>query len=141
MAGNFAEDVSINLFDLENDLVNHASIVAYWNEVRHQAELAYRNFKIEFDDWTGALESMKREEVRESMRRRGDTTKPTEAQVDREVRQDASWKQRKRRLNELELEVERLKGRMKALDHRKDTLVSLAHSRRQEIRSFAMPSG
>lgn len=136
MALNYTADADVNIHDLEGERVRQSSLMAFWNEEHYKAVLAHRVEKTDFDSYEANLYLMIKAQLQERALRDGGKASVTEAGIDREIRRNTAWIERKLRLAVREAEIDRIKGVMTALTHKKDMLVSLALGQRQEMRSM-----
>ena len=136
MALNYTADADVDINDLEGERVRQAALMASWNEEHYKAILAFKVEKTDFDSYEANLYLMIKAQLQERALRDGGKASVTEAGIDREIRRNTAWIERKLRLAVREAEIDRIKGVMTALTHKKDMLVSLALGQRQEMRSM-----
>ncbi len=136
MALNYTADADVDINDLEGERVRQAALMAFWNEEHYKAILAFKVEKTDFDSYEANLYLMIKAQLQERALRDGGKASVTEAGIDREIRRNTAWIERKLRLAVREAEIDRIKGVMTALTHKKDMLVSLALGQRQEMRSM-----
>ena len=136
MALNYTADADVDINDLEGERVRQAALMAFWNQQHYEAVLAYKAEKTDFDSYEANMYLMIKAQLQERALRDGGKATVTEAGIDREIRRNTAWIERKLRLAVREAEIDRIKGVMTALTHKKDMLVSLALGQRQEMRSM-----
>lgn len=116
MSRNFIDDVKINIFHLEDEIVNVASVLAFYLDKQADAIL----------DRDEAEQLMKRVAAEIGLSIRAEATKkPTEGHIDNMTQMDPRYRKAQDALNEAEYRLNRIKAAVKAIDTKGKSLENL----------------
>lgn len=127
----FSDDLAISEANLSDELVKQPGLFAHYAGLAATANRKLKMAKVQFDVWEAAIDKKIRDEALAK------NNKITETQIVAKIRLNAEWLAGKFRLIDLEAEVEQYESLTRAMIQKKDMLMTIAHDRRAEMRSFA----
>ena len=127
---NLSEDLSIDQSRLDEALENQAALYAYYAIRFQQANSEMEAAKFDYERAMNVAIQTTREELM------GSSSRITDKQITAIINNQPEVLAARTRLLELSYKRDQLNSLVRALDHKKDALLSLAYKRRSEIDSL-----
>lgn len=119
-------DVAFTLEDLDNGMIRHASLYAYYATRCAEAKRQYERMKSAVDMLEAKLDAEHRVVLKE------ENPKTTEAQIKSAVMMDRRWSSAQARLVDAQYIYELTRIAVTSFDQRKDMMLEVARDRRKE---------
>lgn len=122
------KDVSINTNDLQGDFVDQPGLVAYYGQKLAEANYQESKFKRRLDIVTAKLDADVRQKAADNKE------KVTEAMVLHRVKISAAYDKAYSDYIQAQMIAELVKGTMEAMRNRRDMLIQLGATQREELK-------